>query len=130
MNQTTVQVKSYRKKCKTCIMETLMSTESGKWRALDTSGTTAHACQLNERLPARPVLSPTVEKTATENVQQILRFDTDVTELLYKQLIAALREVSYSLNTTVVSTLALDQASTKRVLERVKRQEPLAQKTA
>jgi hypothetical protein len=55
-----------------------MSNESGKWRALDTSGSTAHACQLNERPPARPVLSPTVEKTATENVQQILRFDTDV----------------------------------------------------
>ena len=92
MNQTTIQAKSYKKKCKTCSTEIVMSNESGKWRALETDGSTTHVCQLNERPPQRPSL--TTEKTPMENFQ-ILRFDVDVMEL-QKAMIAAIKELSHS----------------------------------
>ena len=40
-------IQSYKKKCKRCQNDILMSNASGKWKALESDGTTGHACTNN-----------------------------------------------------------------------------------
>lgn len=77
-------------------------------------------------MASRPPMSPTSTTGQPENLQT-LRFDTDVMEL-QKAMIAAIKELSYTINTMVISSLATNYEEWERIKERVTRQELMHRK--
>lgn len=112
MNQTTVQAKSYKKRCKNCQQEVIMDMVGGKWKCFELDRVNFHKCKLPTPQPqfTAPVIA--------ENLNP-----QPIDAAFVKGFIAAIHELSYTINTQVISSLATTQEERDNVLKRIHKHE-------